>query len=93
MKTKIDPVELILRTGMEGWTKEKMWEAVVMLAKHSTSMASDNARVRAQNYESFKNMSMDELAQHLVITADDHIHYEDEAEDLSTSGSIVSEEA
>ncbi len=92
MKGKIDPVELVLRTGMEGWTKDKMWKAVAMLTSHSTSIASDNARARIHCYETFRHLDQEALQQNLVVTADDHIRYEEEATELTDSGKIISED-
>ncbi len=88
---KINPVELVLRTGMEGWTKDKMWKAVAMLTSHSTSVASDNARARIHFFESFRHLDQDPLQQQLVVTADDHVRYKEEAAQLADSGTIVSE--
>lgn len=93
MKGYVDPVELVLRTGMEGWTKDKMWQAVAMLTSHSKSMASDNARARLHYYEAFKHLESDLLGQDLVVSADKRVHYEEEAAELANSGTIVSENA
>ncbi len=91
MKGSIDPVELVLRTGMDGWTKDKMWRAVAMLTSHSHSMASDNARARLHYYEEYKHLEQDALGQNLVVTADRDMQYEEEAAELAQTGTIVSE--